>query len=198
MFRLSMTRRFLHSSLTLMTSKFCKVKNMFFFKFALCFAMVSAHCHLFCQLIFCAVFSSGAVTLTQVNCSPPGNLFPQFGLWDDEHSSADLEEVFKKLESQDKANSAGCECATKAAATLTSGTVKSASLVLYSDSEDDEGQSVPSATSRFRDSVAEDTLEMLAKKTFAESTERKITWAVNLFRDWCFTRIHTPQGDSQI
>ncbi len=67
-------------------------------------------------------------------------------------------------------------------------------MVNYSDSDSDEGQSEP-VVSHFRDPVKPEELEKLGQKTFATSTERKITWAVNLFQDWRFLRICEPSSD---
>ncbi len=73
----------------------------------------------------------------------------------------------------------------------------SASLVNYSDSEEDEGQSEP-VVRRFQDPVKPEELEKLGQKTFATSTERKIMWAVNLFQDWHFLRIREPGSDGRL
>ncbi len=42
---------------------------------------------------------------------------------------------------------------------------------------------------RFKNPSSPKTLDKLSKKTFAESTERKIEWAVELFRQWRYARM---------
>ncbi len=42
---------------------------------------------------------------------------------------------------------------------------------------------------RFKNPSSLEMLDKLSKKTFAESTERKIEWAVELFRQWRYTRM---------
>ncbi len=42
---------------------------------------------------------------------------------------------------------------------------------------------------RFKQPSAEEVLEKLSKKAFAESTEQKINWAVDLFCQWRFSRL---------
>ncbi len=42
---------------------------------------------------------------------------------------------------------------------------------------------------RFKQPTEDDILEKLSEKSFAESTERKILWAVDLFHQWRFSRL---------
>ncbi len=70
-------------------------------------------------------------------------------------------------------------------------------LVCYSDSDSsvtDEGQTKTSQL-WFHSPVLKEELKKLSEKTFASSTERKILWTVNLFHDWCFTRMRVLSVD---
>ncbi len=53
------------------------------------------------------------------------------------------------------------------------------------------------STSRFKSASTADDLKKLSGKTFAESTDKKIAWAVKLFMSWRRSRIEddTAQGD---
>ncbi len=101
---------------------------------------------------------------------------------DDDLSEGELVSAFERLEEAQKANPFDSPNKKKGMSTATTATSATSSLVNYSDSEDDEGQSEP-VVSRFRDPVNAEELDKLGQKTFASSTERKITWAVNLFQD---------------
>ncbi len=103
---------------------------------------------------------------------------------DDDLSADALEQLFKNLESQEERTlrDSGLVSPPTTSEKPPFGT----SLVCYSDSDDnqEEGQLNNSEGSRFRDPVSEEKLQDLGRKTFAESTKRKITWAINLFHDW--------------
>ncbi len=52
--------------------------------------------------------------------------------------------------------------------------------------------------SRFKTATSKQDLQDLAGKSFARSTDRKINWAVNLFRMWCQNRIDEGTGEGKI
>ena len=52
--------------------------------------------------------------------------------------------------------------------------------------------------SRFKSATSKEELRTLAGKSFAKSTDRKISWAVNLFRMWRQNRIDEGTGEGKI
>ena len=58
---------------------------------------------------------------------------------------------------------------------------------------------IPKDTStRFKPATSKEELRELAGKSFAKSTDRKISWAVNLFRMWRQNRINEGTGEGEI
>ncbi len=66
----------------------------------------------------------------------------------------------------------------------------------------DKSKSVDSGNkdklSRFKGATSKEELRNLAGKSFAKSTDRKISWAVNLFRMWRQNRIDEGTGEGEI
>ncbi len=131
------------------------------------------------------------------------------GFIPDDLSAAELENIFQHLEKNEFPDNCSSSTAPVTASTpnevpaSTSSSFKEdppARLVSYTDSDEsatEEGQS-GSPKFHFKKPVSEKELAKLGEKTFAASTERKILWAVNLFRDWCFTRIRVPGSDGRL
>ncbi len=146
------------------------------------------------------IFFSGVTTSTQVASNIQGQdiSLTQHDVSDSDLSAGELEKVFDNLEKKCD-NFSGFDSPRRIMLMSTRGSAPPSNLVSYTDSEEDsddeEGQSEGTKAFRFRDPVAPETLEKLTEKTFAPSTERKITWAVNLFKDWRFLHIREPGSD---
>ncbi len=168
----------------------------------------------------CLFRFSGAVTLTQDFNSPtphhglfaedfcatdmvtstqdiqPASLYG--GFIPDDLSETELEDIFQNLEKNEFPDTVNSDAPSTTSAPEPA---PKSSLVSYSDSDSDtateEGQS-GAPKFRFKKPVSEQELAKLSQKTFAASTERKILWAVNLFRDWRFTRIRVPGSDGHL
>ncbi len=70
----------------------------------------------------------------------------------------------------------------------TSSSVASANAPKFGWSPEMKEEEVLSA--RFKAPSSRSELEKLSKKTFADSTERKIDWAMELFRQWRYVRMN--------
>ncbi len=105
--------------------------------------------------------------------------------------------AFERIEENQRAHVFDSPNKVKTMSTASASSATNSSLVNYSDSDDEEGQSDP-VVSQFWDPMKPDELEKLGQKTFATSTERKIMWAVNLFQDWRFLRIREPGSDRRL
>ncbi len=51
---------------------------------------------------------------------------------------------------------------------------------------------------RFRDPLSAADLDILKNRTFADNTEKKVSWAVNLFKKWWSQRVSKPGCDMRI
>ncbi len=61
-----------------------------------------------------------------------------------------------------------------------------------------EGEVSSTMQSRFKPSTSTDELDKLSGKQFAQNTDRKILWAIEMFREWMKERMLDPSCPSEI